>query len=228
MRRKAEQTVKAKQDKILAAKEIEAKKAIADAGVLQDNKAPPQNIPSFQNAGPGGKNLNDIKPMQDSVPNNELNRQKHDVDDNPAPANPGNDQEKETEMVKPQKVVVRIPERENNAEQDLQTDDEENNFNRGNENQQYQGEQNSNNQNSFQVINDRNSRVDNQQDSIGGMQLQWDWDDFSIMFKNYGGAEQKVRRAPHPTTGEPWPMPQYYAKKDKKVCFLFYRDVKKN
>jgi hypothetical protein len=29
--------------------------------------------------------------------------------------------------------------------------------------------------------------------------------------------EQKVRRAPHATTGEPWPMPQYYTTKKNKV-----------
>ncbi|CAL1536508.1 unnamed protein product [Lymnaea stagnalis] len=55
---------------------------------------------------------------------------------------------------------------------------------------------------------------------IGGINLSWDWEDFSIMFNNYGAAEMKVRRSPHPTTGEPWPMPQYYSKKDNKVYKL--------
>ena len=53
---------------------------------------------------------------------------------------------------------------------------------------------------------------------VGGMNLAWDWEDFSISFNNYGAAEMKVRRSPHPTTGEPWPMPQYYSTKDNKVC----------
>lgn len=30
----------------------------------------------------------------------------------------------------------------------------------------------------------------------------------------------QVRRAPHPTTGEPWPLPQYYTKKEKTVFTL--------
>lgn len=49
---------------------------------------------------------------------------------------------------------------------------------------------------------------------VGGMHINWDWDDFSITFQNYGAAEMKVRRAPHATTGEPWPLPQYYTKKN--------------
>lgn len=56
---------------------------------------------------------------------------------------------------------------------------------------------------------------------LGGVHISWDWEDFSILFKSYGGAEMKVRRAPHPTTGEPWPLPQYYTKKDDKVSSTF-------
>ncbi|CAG5126102.1 unnamed protein product, partial [Candidula unifasciata] len=56
-----------------------------------------------------------------------------------------------------------------------------------------------------------------QQPQIGGINLSWDWEDFSIMFNSYGAAEMKVRRSPHPTTGEPWPLPQYYSKKDDKI-----------
>ncbi|KAK7114420.1 uncharacterized protein [Littorina saxatilis] len=55
---------------------------------------------------------------------------------------------------------------------------------------------------------------------IGGMHINWDWDDFSITFQNYGAAEMKVRRAPHATTGEPWPLPQYYTKKDKNILVV--------
>lgn len=81
---------------------------------------------------------------------------------------------------------------------------------------------NNNNQNGD--VYDRNKvnqwNKDSQQTQIGGINLSWDWEDFSIMFNNYGAAEMKVRRSPHPTTGEPWPMPQYYSKKDNKVRFL--------
>ncbi|XP_041375318.1 uncharacterized protein LOC121388147 [Gigantopelta aegis] len=55
------------------------------------------------------------------------------------------------------------------------------------------------------------------QRELGGFKLSWDWSDFSVTFDDYGAAELKVRRAPHATTGEPWPMPQYYIKKKKKV-----------
>lgn len=63
------------------------------------------------------------------------------------------------------------------------------------------------------------------QSQAGGMNLAWDWEDFSITFNNYGAAELKVRRSPHATTGEPWPMPQYYSKKDHKV-YRISRDLK--
>ncbi|GFR96772.1 beta-hexosaminidase subunit beta, partial [Elysia marginata] len=64
-----------------------------------------------------------------------------------------------------------------------------------------------------------------EQSPVGGMNLAWDWEDFSISFNNYGAAELKVRRSPHPTTGEPWPLPQYYSKKDHKV-YRVSRDLK--
>ena len=66
--------------------------------------------------------------------------------------------------------------------------------------------------------NDQQFQRQPEQPAVGGMNLAWDWEDFSITFNNYGAAEMKVRRSPHPTTGEPWPMPQYYTKKDNKVC----------
>ena len=31
---------------------------------------------------------------------------------------------------------------------------------------------------------------------------------------------EQVRRAPHATTGEPWPLPQYYTKKDKNILVV--------
>lgn len=66
-----------------------------------------------------------------------------------------------------------------------------------------------------------NAQQQQQQPQIGGINLSWDWEDFSIMFNSYGAAEMKVRRSPHPTTGEPWPLPQYYSKKDDKVSALW-------
>ncbi|KAH9503535.1 hypothetical protein Btru_068140 [Bulinus truncatus] len=83
-----------------------------------------------------------------------------------------------------------------------------------------------NQQNVAQVVDQQhNGQQPQQQPQIGGINLSWDWEDFSIMFNNYGGAEMKVRRAPHPTTGEPWPLPQYYSKKDDKV-YLISRDFR--
>ncbi|XP_076470155.1 uncharacterized protein LOC143300402 isoform X2 [Babylonia areolata] len=55
---------------------------------------------------------------------------------------------------------------------------------------------------------------------VGGMHINWDWDDFSITFEQYGAAEMKVRRAHHATTGEPWPLPQYYTKKEKNIMVV--------
>ena len=45
----------------------------------------------------------------------------------------------------------------------------------------------------------------------------WDWSDFAVNFEQYVMPEQKIRRAPHSTTGEPWPLPQYYVTKKDKV-----------
>ncbi|XP_005093305.1 uncharacterized protein LOC101855238 [Aplysia californica] len=86
-----------------------------------------------------------------------------------------------------------------------------------NDNDNMGGGGNNNQNQQYQNMNDDSNRRDRDQPQIGGLHLSWDWEDFSIMFSNYGNAEMKVRRAPHPTTGEPWPMPQYYSKKDKKV-----------
>ncbi|XP_046550141.1 uncharacterized protein LOC124259963 [Haliotis rubra] len=69
-------------------------------------------------------------------------------------------------------------------------------------------------------MNDQGNNYQHQQREIGGIRLTWDWSDFAISFDDYGGAEMKVRRAPHSTTGEPWPLPQYYVKKEKRVYKL--------
>lgn len=39
------------------------------------------------------------------------------------------------------------------------------------------------------------------QRTIGGLQINWDWDDFSISFENYGAAEMKVWFSDHPPSG---------------------------
>ena len=133
------------------------------------------------------------------------NKQPVDVDNNILP-----------QRVVQQPNIQRVPEN-----QDIQ-------FNRLKANNEVEDQYQNQNRRQDDRYDDRYSNRDREQrqPQIGGMQLAWDWDDFSIMFKNYGNAEQKVRRAPHPTTGEPWPMPQYYSKKDKKVSI--YRLFQKN
>lgn len=54
-------------------------------------------------------------------------------------------------------------------------------------------------------------------DKPGSLKVVWDWSDFAVNFEQYVMPEQKIRRAPHATTGEPWPMPQYYVTKKDKV-----------
>lgn len=54
-------------------------------------------------------------------------------------------------------------------------------------------------------------------DKPGSLKVVWDWSDFAVNFEQYVMPEQKIRRAPHATTGEPWPMPQYYVSKKDKV-----------
>lgn len=51
----------------------------------------------------------------------------------------------------------------------------------------------------------------------GSLKVVWDWSDFAVNFEQYIMPEQKIRRAPHATTGEPWPMPQYYVTKKDKI-----------
>ena len=51
----------------------------------------------------------------------------------------------------------------------------------------------------------------------GSLKVVWDWSDFAVNFEQYVMPEQKIRRAPHATTGQPWPLPQYYVSKSDKV-----------
>ncbi|KAL4235005.1 hypothetical protein ACF0H5_006644 [Mactra antiquata] len=58
---------------------------------------------------------------------------------------------------------------------------------------------------------------DEVEEKPGSLKVVWDWSDFAVNFEQYVMPEQKIRRAPHSTTGEPWPMPQYYVSKKDKV-----------
>lgn len=88
---------------------------------------------------------------------------------------------------------------------------------------QQEYENNNNNNNNFNngVLNnaihvDNNVQEDEPDEKPGSLKVVWDWSDFAVNFEQYIMPEQKIRRAPHATTGEPWPMPQYYiAKRDK-------------
>ena len=53
----------------------------------------------------------------------------------------------------------------------------------------------------------------NNDNKEGSLKVVWDWSDFAVNFEQYIAPEQKIRRAPHATTGEPWPLPQYYVTK---------------
>ncbi|KAL5021202.1 hypothetical protein ScPMuIL_000357 [Solemya velum] len=64
----------------------------------------------------------------------------------------------------------------------------------------------------------RNAQLEELEKSKDELKVLWDWNDFSVNFEQYVLPEQKVRRAPHSTVGEPWPMPQYYIAK-KKVLY---------
>ena len=54
-----------------------------------------------------------------------------------------------------------------------------------------------------------------QEPARGKSRIVWDWHDFSINMEDYVVPEQKIRRSPISTSGEPWPLPQYYIKKAK-------------
>ena len=57
----------------------------------------------------------------------------------------------------------------------------------------------------------------NGENKEGSLKVVWDWSDFAVNFEQYIAPEQKIRRAPHATTGEPWPLPQYYITKQDVV-----------
>ncbi|XP_060596365.1 uncharacterized protein LOC132750412 isoform X1 [Ruditapes philippinarum] len=56
-----------------------------------------------------------------------------------------------------------------------------------------------------------------EEEKPGSLKVVWDWSDFAVNFEQYVMPEQKIRRAPHSTTGEPWPLPQYYVSKKDKI-----------
>ncbi|XP_052815618.1 uncharacterized protein LOC128242495 isoform X2 [Mya arenaria] len=87
-----------------------------------------------------------------------------------------------------------------------------NNFNEVPRNPEIVGQNNNNG-----LANNNNKVLSNEdEEKPGSMKVVWDWSDFAVNFEQYVMPEQKIRRAPHATTGEPWPLPQYYiAKKDK-------------
>lgn len=60
----------------------------------------------------------------------------------------------------------------------------------------------------------------NNENKEGSLKIVWDWSDFAVNFEQYLAPEQKIRRAPHATTGEPWPLPQYYIAKHDVVYRL--------
>ena len=63
----------------------------------------------------------------------------------------------------------------------------------------------------------QHEQADEPDEKPGSMKVVWDWSDFAVNFEQYIMPEQKIRRAHHATTGEPWPMPQYYITKNDKV-----------
>lgn len=88
-----------------------------------------------------------------------------------------------------------------------------NNFNNANNNNL--NNMNNNNNNGFvQPAVNAESQRPGMKDSL---KIVWDWSDFLINYETYVMPEQKNRRAPQATTGEPWPMPQYYVAKANKV-----------
>lgn len=69
--------------------------------------------------------------------------------------------------------------------------------------------------NNVPQINAGQQQNNNAENKEGSLKVVWDWSDFAVNFEQYIAPEQKIRRAPHATTGEPWPLPQYYiAKQD--------------
>lgn len=109
----------------------------------------------------------------------------------------------------------------NQPNQHVETYNNNNNINNDNANNNFNNA--NNNMNSF---NNNNGFVQpavnmgNQQGASSAkdsLKIVWDWSDFLINYEQYVMPEQKNRRAPQATTGEPWPMPQYYVAKANKV-----------
>lgn len=53
--------------------------------------------------------------------------------------------------------------------------------------------------------------------------IQWDGRDMFLKFSAEEKTVFKLRRSPHATVGEPWPMPQEYVTNDNKVFLLDHR-----
>lgn len=53
-----------------------------------------------------------------------------------------------------------------------------------------------------------------------GVNVQWDWTSFVLNYAEFIIPEQKIRRAPVSTQGQPWPMPQYFTQKLNKTFIL--------
>ncbi|XP_050399578.1 beta-hexosaminidase subunit beta isoform X1 [Patella vulgata] len=129
------------------------------------------------------------------------------------------------------KVVNQVGSSDTNNNNNNNNENNNNNLNNNNNNGNLNfnnNNENNNNNNNFNNFNNNNNNFQQQQNDIprvqqrdvGGMKLNWDWSDFAISFNDYGAAEMKVRRAPHASTGEPWPLPQYYVKKQKRVYHI--------
>ena len=98
----------------------------------------------------------------------------------------------------------------NNIQGDNNAAGQQNNFNNG---QQF-------NNNNVPQINAGQQQNNNAENKEGSLKVVWDWSDFAVNFEQYIAPEQKIRRAPHATTGEPWPLPQYYVAKQDLVYHI--------
>ncbi|XP_062566869.1 uncharacterized protein LOC134229181 [Saccostrea cucullata] len=113
----------------------------------------------------------------------------------------------------------------NQNQQHVETYNNNNNINNNNANNNFNVNNNNNYNNANNNFNNFNNvqqpvNVGNQQGSSSmrdSLKIVWDWSDFLINYEQYVMPEQKNRRAPQATAGEPWPMPQYYVAKANKV-----------
>ncbi|KAJ8302882.1 hypothetical protein KUTeg_019278 [Tegillarca granosa] len=110
------------------------------------------------------------------------------------------------------------------------------NTNNNNVNNNINNDANNVNSNNINTNQNNNFNNDNNQGAGGGsnqgvirdlvaksrenLRILWDWSDFLVNYEQYVMPEQKVRRAHHATTGEPWPLPQYYVAKSNRVYRL--------